>query len=182
MGNEVVITFNTKRKILFFFIGSLFTFLSLLFLLKADSLVPFWVIRNPWILRLLGLIGTIVLGGMLLVYFRVLFRRIALIINDEGIIDSSSAGGEAGFIKWNDIKDIQRVETNGATVIKIMLVHPEELIKKKDSWLVRWSMKRNYKTYCTPVVIPMVLLNSYVDTLERILRDHLYAYRRYDKK
>lgn len=178
MNKEVVITFNTGRKVLLFSIGLVFFALGLFFSLKADVLVPFWIIKNPWVVRIAGLASIVYFGIALVLYSRILFRKTALIINEDGIVDSSSAGGEAGFVSWSEISGIEQYESNGATVIKVFLVKPESFLERVNSRVIKYSLRKNYRTYRTPFVIPMVALNSYVDTLEKVLKSYFEEYNR----
>ena len=111
-----------------------------------------------------------------MLYSRILFRKTALIINEDGIVDSSSAGGEVGFVSWSEISGIEQYELNGATVIKVFLVNPETFLERINSRVIKYSLRKNYRTYRTPFVIPMVALNSYVDTLEEVLKRYFEEY------
>lgn len=165
---EIVITFNKKRKCALLAIFFSFIFLGLFMLVYADILVNYWIISNPWIIRIVGLTCVLCFGLMLSLSFKVLFfRKIALIINDEGIDDHSSAGGEAGEVKWTEVTDI----VSTGTAILIFLKDPESFIFDKKKYINKRSLKMNLNTYGTPVVIQMFVLNSYIDTLEKQIKE-----------
>lgn len=165
---EIVVTFNKKRKYALLAIFFSFIFLGLFMLIYADVLVQYWVISNPWIIRFVGLLCFLCFGMMFLLSFRVLFfRKIALIINDQGFNDNTSAGGEAGEVKWNEVTDI----VNAGNAILIFLRDPDSFIHKKKGFINKRSLKMNLNNYGTPIVIQLFALNSYIDTLERQLKE-----------
>lgn len=171
---EIVVTFNKKRKCALFAIFISFIFLGLFLLIYADVLVQYWVISNPWTIRFVGLMCLSCFGMMFLLSFRVLFfRKIALVINDHGFVDNSSAGGEAGEVKWSDVTDI----INVGNAILIYLRDPDSFIHEKKGFINKRSLMMNLNNYGTPIVIQLFALNSYVDTLEKEMRDRWEYYK-----
>jgi hypothetical protein len=168
MENDIVITFSNKRKLLLFFLNMGFIFLA------------FFLILVPKVLlyRLVGLTGLVVFGTMLVgTLFRVYFKKVALVITKEGLIDSSNVTSAAGLVKWDEICEIQQVEHNNSTLIKLILWQPTAFIDRQQSKILRFFLRSNYKIYGAPVVIPMIALNIYVDRLEQILKKGLEEHR-----
>lgn len=149
-----------------------FIIIGMWLLLNAEYLSTKWIIHNYLVIEITGGLTIFIFGSMLVLSFKLMIRKTALIIEKEGFTDLSSVGGEAGFIKWDEVRDIQQIEINGTTVIKVLLIDPISFINRRRSFFSRLSLKRNYSTYRTPVIIPMFSLNIYVDDLEKILRDY----------
>ncbi|QQD11621.1 STM3941 family protein [Sphingobacterium sp. UDSM-2020] len=171
---EIVVTFNKKRKCALFAIFISFILLGLFMLIYSDVLTQYWVISSPWTIRFVGLMCLLCFGMMFLLSFRVLFfRKIALIINDHGFVDNSSAGGEAGEVKWSEVTNV----VNAGNSILIFLKDPDSFVHEKKSFINKRSLKMNLSNYGTPVVIQMFALNSYIDTLERQIKDRWEYYK-----
>ncbi|WP_437919040.1 STM3941 family protein [Sphingobacterium sp. LRF_L2] len=173
MDKKIVITFNRTRKGFILFVFLFFTFLGLLFILKADSLTTIWIIKSALLLQIIGIVTFLVSSCFILLFLRLSFQKVALIIDEKGITDNSSVGGEAGRIQWEQVVDI----CNAGTAVLVFIKDPEDFIAKKSGWWNKLSLKMNYRSYGTPIAIPMFALNSYVDTLERQLKEEWESYK-----
>lgn len=172
--NEIVITLNSGRKNIILLISVIFFLIGLWLFFYADELVNYWVISNPLIIKFCGLLCQGVFGFTILLSPKYLFRKIGLVIDDSGFENSSSVGGESGKVSWDEVSNI----CNGGTVILIYLIDPKRFISSKRSFFNKQSLKMNYRNYGTPIAINMFVLNSYVDTLERQLKQRWEEYKK----
>lgn len=172
MDNKIEITFNSGRLVLSFTIFLFFFALGLLFLIKADSLATIWIF-NSIVIQAAGILSVMCSVFFMFLFFKIAFRKVAIVLDSEGIIDTSNALSAAGRIKWEQVIAI----SNMGNAVHVFIKEPESFIEEKETFLNRWSLKRNYSSYGTPVVIPLFALNSYVDTLERQLRERWELYK-----
>ncbi|GEM64155.1 hypothetical protein SF1_21370 [Sphingobacterium faecium NBRC 15299] len=103
-------------------------------------------------------------------------RKTALILDSEGIIDTSSPIRNTRRIRWQNIVDIQKLELSGSTFILVFVDNPQQYINEENK-LSKWINKNNYKFYRTPISISLVSLNTYVDTLEKQLKENWKKYK-----
>lgn len=169
MGNEIRITFNSKRKIGIIIVFLFFSLLGVIFI--SNTLSTIWIIKNPFFIQCIGLITFLLSIVFQILFLKIYHRKIALIIDSEGIIDSSSPIRNKRRIRWQNIVDIQQLQVSGSTFILIFVDNPQHYIEEESSKLSKWILKNNYKFYRTPISISLVLLNTYVDTLEKQLKD-----------
>lgn len=176
MKNDIEITFNTKRKIFMIFLKVCFISIGIFFLIKANDFEPFWVIRSAWVLRLAGFIAIAYFGTLFILYLKVAARKVALIIDKEGIVDRSSFVG-VGRILWSQISGIKTHESNSASYVLVFVNEPAEIIKNSRNWFERWHLRVQNRSFRTPVAIPMIALNIYIDDLESLLLNRLEDYK-----
>lgn len=166
---DVTIFFNTKRK-WFLAIGQLiFTTLGgYMFLYPA--LMTSNVIRYEFVIRAIGAISLLYFGLIFLLSIKIYYRSVALVITKLEIIDSSTVLS-MGSIPWINVADICQIHEGGIAMIKISLINPDLIIDKEKNFIKKLLLKRQNKRLGSPIIIPMIALNSYVDTLERQLKE-----------
>lgn len=168
-----MVTFNRTRKGFVLFVFLFFTFLGLLFIFKADSLTTIWIIKSSLLIQIIGIITFLVSICFMFIFLKLSFKEVALIIDEKGIVDNSSFGGEAGRIKWEQVVDIRNADTS----VLVFIEDPEGFIATKSGLWNKLSLKMNYRSYGTPIVIPMFALNAYINTLERQLKEQWEYYK-----
>lgn len=176
MKNEIRITFNSKRKIGIIIIFLLFSLLGLFFILQSNILITIWIIKNKLFIQFLGLITFLLSTIFLALFVNMYSRKTALILDSEGIIDTSSPIRNTRRIRWQNIVDIQKLELSGSTFILVFVDNPQQYINEENK-LSKWINKNNYKFYRTPISISLVSLNTYVDTLEKQLKENWKKYK-----
>lgn len=131
--------------------------------------------------------GLVVIGGISVVFFgaclvylvyRLFNRKPSLIVNDEGIVDHSSAIG-GGELKWADIEEIMLYDYMGQRFIGIRL-HDTETFLARQSGLKKTLMKANQglvqaTVNITQVAVKMPLEDLYVLMMEKWERDRASA-------
>lgn len=176
MKNEIRITFNSKRKIGIIIIFLLFSLLGLFFIFQSNILITIWIIKNKLFIQFLGLITFLLSTIFLALFVNMYSRKTALILDSEGIIDTSSPIRNTRRIRWQNIVDIQKLELIGSTFILVFVDNPQQYINEENK-LSKWINKNNYKFYRTPISISVVSLNTYVDTLEKQLKENWKKYK-----
>ena len=106
--------------------------------------------------------------GFLISILSIYFKKVALIIKKEGVIDSSNYLG-LGFIPWHQIRAIYQINQGAVYMIKIELVDANYFIEKEPNFFKKILLKKQSRKLGSPVIIPMVVLSAYVDTLEKQL-------------
>lgn len=124
----------------------------------------------------IGMVTSVYFGFVFFLSLSIYTRKIALIITNEGIIDYSSFIRN-GLIPWEHIKEISQTYEGSVFMIKIGLFDPDFIIEKEHNFIKRFLLKKQNRKFGSPVIIPMVALNSYVDTLERQLKERWELYR-----
>lgn len=103
-------------------------------------------------------------------------RKVALIIDKEGIVDRSSFVG-VGRILWSQISGIKTHESNSASYVLVFVNETADIIKNSRNWFERWHLRVQNRGFRTPVAIPMIALNIYIDDLESLLLNRLEDYK-----
>jgi len=94
-----------------------------------------------------------------------------LIINQQGLIDNSSAVS-GKLIKWSDIEGFEISQIQSTKFILIFVRNPQHYMDQA-SYLGRFWMKMNYKTYGTPLSISSNSLKCNFDELVVLIEKHL---------
>ncbi|EHB56690.1 MULTISPECIES: STM3941 family protein [Paenibacillus] len=119
---------HIKPKVTKILLGSLFFVALGIFMLYAglaDRLI---------VLVIAGFICTVFFGAMLVFSTsKLVQRKPALVINDEGIIDRSSYVS-VGAIPWNEIKSIDIYQVMNERFIGIEVHHPDEILARLPEW------------------------------------------------
>jgi hypothetical protein len=121
-----------------------------------------------------------IIGGILIVFFgavsafgfvKMLSKKCALLINDEGILDNTTASS-FGLIKWENITGFKIEEMMSRNYLVIHVNNGEEMIEKSKG-MVRKTMKMNFSMYLTPYAIPSTVVNYKLDDLIVLLEKQL---------
>ena len=128
----------SKKKTFLAFLGSLcFVLLGVwLFNLEdADIETKFWAVVD------------VLFFGFCLIFtlIKLFDNKPGLIINDQGIIDQSSAVS-AGLIRWENIKDIAILEMYGQKILTIYVKNQEEILMQQPD-LQRKVMNMNAEIF-----------------------------------
>lgn len=166
---DVTIYFNTKRK-WFLAIGQfIFTTLGG-YLFLYPELMTSVLIRNEILIRFIGAISLLYFGLIFLLSLKIYLRRVALVITKLELIDMSNSLS-VGSIPWSYVDDICQIHEGQVTMIKISLIDTDFIIDREKNFIKKLLLKRQNKRLGSPIIIPMIALNSYVDTLERQLKE-----------
>lgn len=166
---DLTILFNIKRKC-FLAIGQLIFVALGAFLFFKPDISTSNLFHNEFFIRIVGAITLLYFGFIFLLSLKLFFRKVALVIADKGIFDNSNSLS-AGFIPWNQVVDICQIQEGAVFMIKISLVDSNFIINKEGNFMKKYLLKKQDNKFGSPVIIPMVALNSYVDTLEKQLKE-----------
>jgi|SRR5690606_16207322 len=177
MKEVEVVNFNLKRKLLLFFINISFILVGVFLVIKSNDFKPFWIIKSAWILRIAGFLAIGYFGMVLVSYLKIAFRKAALIIDGEGIIDHSNFIG-VGRILWSQVAEIKTYDAGLVSYILIYVDDPATLIERNRNFFERWHLRKNARRYRTPIAIPMTWLHIYIDDLKAILLTRYDLYKK----
>ncbi|MEY9096432.1 STM3941 family protein [Paenibacillus sp. RC84] len=172
--NDLIIYPSTKKTIGLALAALVFVVLGVVFIGAGQSEEE----------RSLGLVGiggvSVVFFGACLVYlvYRLFNRKPSLIVNDEGIVDHSSAIG-GGELRWADIEEIMLYDYMGQRFIGIRL-HDTETYLARQSGFKKALMKANQglvqaTVNITQTAVKMPLEELYELMMEKWERDRASA-------
>lgn len=173
--NSIEIPFSKWKLLLAVAASALFVVLGVFLLFiwseEADS-------TNPMAKKIIGGILIVFFGAISAVGFvKMLSKKCALLINDEGILDNTTASS-FGLIKWENITGFKIEEMMSRKYLVIQVNNGEEMIEKSKGML-RKTMKMNFSMYLTPYAIPSTVVNykliDLVDILEKQLEERQKA-------
>lgn len=119
-------------------------------------------------------------GGILILFFgavsafgfvKMLSKKCALLINDEGICDNTTASS-FGLIKWDNVTGFKIEEMMSRKYLVIQVNNGEEMLEKSKGML-RKTMKMNFSMYLTPYAIPSTVINYKLEELVDLLEKQL---------
>jgi hypothetical protein len=163
-----VVNFNLKRKLLLFILNISFILGGIFLIIISLDFRPFWVVGSAWIPGIVGLVGTVYFGLVLVSYLKIVRRKAALIIDNDGIVDNSSFIA-VGRILWSQITEIKAYDAGPVSYILVYVDEPVSFIERNGNFFERWHLRNNFKRYRTPVAIPLIWLHIYIDDLNTLL-------------
>lgn len=163
---EIKIQLN-KTKISLLFLGSI-GFVALCFWLIHVS----ETLDNPLEVKIISVIGIIFFGLCGIYAFAKLFdKKPGLVINDEGIIDNSTAVC-AGLIKWENITNIKITEVYNQKFLTIEVNNSDEIMSKQQG-LKKIFMNLNKNIFSSPVQISSNALKCNFQDLFNLIKEQL---------
>ena len=163
----------SKNKLLLGIGGSiLFIILGIWLLLNADSFQEhsFTLLRNPLIVKGIGILGILFFGATGIFGFKKMFdKKVGLTIDSNGITDNSNASS-VGLIEWSDITNIITKQVMSTKFLLINVNDPEKYIRKAKSGMKAKLMRSNMKMYGTPLSITSSTLKYDFKKLEKLMQ------------
>ena len=102
---------------------------------------------------------------------KVFDNKPGLIINQQGLIDNSSmVSGK--LVKWSDIIGLEVSQIQSTKFLLIFVQNPEHYMDQA-SYVGRFWMKLNHKTYGTPLSISSNSLKCNFDQLIKMIEEHI---------
>jgi hypothetical protein len=143
-------------------------FVSVFVLLRSNT--PAFDV-NPLFVKAASIISLLFCGGVLYFCVKILFlKRVGLVINDEGITDSSSALS-LGFIKWQSIKEARVEKKDGRWLLLIYLKERAKYMKDENDYITR-ILQANIKNYDCEVVVVLGRLKCTAREVEMAIDEH----------
>ncbi len=163
----------SKNKLFLGIGGSiLFVFLGVWLFSNADSFQEnsFRLLRNPMIVKGVGIVGILFFGAIGIFGIKKLFdKKIGLIIDSNGITDNSNASS-VGLIEWSDITNITTEQVMSTKFLLIDVTNPEKYIGKAKNGMQAKLMRSNMKMYGTPLSITSNSLKCDFNKLEELVK------------
>lgn len=155
-----------------------FVILGVLFILRPETFKNPFLGNSIVIVEAVGIAAVVFFGICLLFMIkRYGDKRPALIINESGITDHSSAI-PAGFIPWSHIQDIVEIEIYKNRLLLIKVKDPSLYINRQTAFLKRKAVEVNYKTYGTPISIGSQAIQYNFDDLKTLLHKRLNEFQK----
>ena len=172
MENKIEIPLS-KNKIILLTLGS-FLFVIAGIWLFANSTEfqsnSMRIMRNPMVIKSVGIIGVLFFGATGIYGIRKLFdKKVGLVIDKNGITDNSNASS-IGLIEWNDISEIKTEQVMSTKFLLIEVKNPEKYIGKAKSGMTARLMKANMKMYGAPLSITSNTLKYDFNELEKLIQ------------
>ena len=137
-----------------------------------------WTIGGPemtmdtLLYKLVSVVGVLFFGMTGIYGLTKLFdNKPGLIINQQGLMDNSSAVS-GKLIKWSDIESFEVSQIQSTKFILIFVQNPQHYIDQA-SYVGRFWMKMNHKTYGTPLSISSNSLKCNFDELIKKIEEHI---------
>lgn len=157
MNDEIIIP-TSKKKMILTIIGS-FVFVA----------AGFFIYLTKSNLKFIGIIAILFFGLIgITAIWRLIKPKAALIINSKGIIDNSTATS-IGFIPWKDITGFQPVKVATNNFLVVYVKNPTTYIDNSNNILTKQSLKYNYNSFNSPIVIGEVALPIKLTEVEKML-------------
>lgn len=145
-----------KIKMVFLVFGSLLLTLSCFWIYTiVDPAYPIVF----WLVRVIAIIG-IVFFGLSVVYGvgKLFQKRPAMVIDDEGIHDYSSAIA-VNLIRWKEIREVKVITIQQTSLLLIFVDDPRVIFYREPNIFKKFLQWVNYKMFNTPVAIAGNSLN-----------------------
>ena len=163
----------SKNKIILLILGSILFVIAGIWLFANSTEFQnnsMQLMRNPMVIKSVGIIGILFFGATGIYGIRKLFdKKAGLIIDKNGITDNSNASS-IGLIAWNDISGIKTEQVMSTKFLLIGVENPEKYIGKAKSGMKARLMKANMKMYGTPLSITSNTLKYEFDKLEKLIQ------------
>ncbi len=164
---EIIISIDKSKLILLLLAGMGFTYISFWFIFKPSQYVNF-ISRSEINVFIVGILG-ILLFGICSIYLiiKLFDNKPGLIINEKGIIDNTNSNS-LGLILWSDIVMISPIKVASTRLLLVKLKKPEKYIERVNQ-INKLILRKNIKTYGTPITLTSVILKCSFEELERLI-------------
>jgi hypothetical protein len=175
-AGSIAISFSKKKIIKHLIVSIVFTALGCWVLFtpgEGSGLLSHPLVKNG------AAIGSILLGsvGTLLFATRMLRKKAAILIDDDGITDHSSPVA-AGHVPWSDVHVLTTTTVVNQRFLLLLVKNPERYIQRQKNLIAQKGMHWNFKTYGSPICIAASGLQCTLGELERLIEAKLSAYKR----
>lgn len=169
--NRIEIPISRTKISMLLIATILFVVIGIFFIITPETFLTIFM-RNPQIIRLVGISAVIFFGSAGIYGFRKLFDKTSgLIIDENGITDNTNASS-VGLIEWNDIVEIKTEQVMSTRFLLIFISNPDLYLGRVKGFKQK-LMKGNMKTYGTPLSITSNTLKYDFNELERLVKNRL---------
>lgn len=170
-GGTLVVNANRGRALLFALVGALCLGIAMM---VADNSLQSQQIAQHFTTLLVFAVVVVPFCMLAVVFFARVFLMPTplLVVTDEGIFDHASLVG-AGWIYWNEIKELTTFRLLTTPALGIVLRDAEELIARQNPFQ-RLALRLNLLFTPTAISIPGTLLALHVEDVIAQIRS-IYA-------
>ncbi|MCF6405117.1 hypothetical protein L3C95_19600 [Chitinophaga filiformis] len=152
---EIIEIPSSKKKLIKTLIGGIFLVTAAIWMLVSDHVSTNFLLRLPYVKNGVAIAGILLFAvGSFFIVKRLRNKKAGLIISDDGIIDNMSAANP-GLIPWSDIEEVVSNSVMKQEFLTLIVRNPEEYIGRQRSFLIRKTMQLNFKSYGSPIQIPL---------------------------
>ncbi|MCG2792873.1 MAG: hypothetical protein L6262_04915 [Weeksellaceae bacterium] len=174
--NQIEIKSSKKKILLLILCLLVFIILEIPLIINPEKYVS-TLFRNASFIRISSIIGFVICVFALIAFISVVFtRKMSLIINNEGIIDTSSYVSK-GMIPWNDIISIKIIDVMSTKFLLINVKNPKKYVDNETSKIKKSLLQSTLKKYGTPITISSTTLQYDFDKLEKLILDSFENYK-----
>lgn len=162
-----------KKRVVFASIAGLLLILSgIIFILYPEALSKYGLVRNPTIIKAIGIGAVICMIPLSIGMFTLLFSTYGLKITEEGFINNTNMTN-IGIINWKDIENIRIQEINKKSKIILITVKDEKKYYDQiKNPLKKMNILMYNKTYKASFVIDPHKLFISTEEIVSALRKH----------
>lgn len=161
---------SKKKAVLFFFASAIFVALGIWMILDAENIkTPF--LRNPLMIRIVGVVGVLLFGFGMWVTLKQLFRKKLMLIIDESGINLKPSDNR--IIHWKDIEGFSEMKINSVKIIIIHIKNPEKYIDSEPNKIRKKLLNYNLNNYGSPFTITVSTMEIGYEELWKLLNESL---------
>ena len=129
------------------------------------------ILRNPLLIRIVGISGVLFSGFGMFVMAKQLFRSQLMLILDEKGIHQKQPKNQS--IPWKDIEGFSEMKINSVKIIIIRVKNPEEYIAIEPNKIRKKMMNFNLNNYGSPFTISVATMDIGYAELWELLNEGL---------
>ncbi len=161
-----IIEFKKRKVVLGIIFFAIYLAIVLYFVFNPEGMMAHLHSKNKQLVQIPFLIASIFPFFMLYSFFRILFRKKAIIITKEYLIDNSRYEA-LGKIKWKDITKIKKLKKRSIQIYLNPTTVKTSLSKTFIRFLTNWEYKDS-------IIISDALIDCSRDELYKIIKKEIY--------
>lgn len=170
----IQISFSKTKSVLLLLAALGFVIAGIWFVIDPASFADRGVRQYPEpIIFLIGIISVLFFGAGFIIIFKKLFSgKPALILNDDGITDNTSATS-VGLIEWGDVIGVNTFVISSTKLLVLEVNDPEKYINRSKSGISKRALQHNFRRYTSPVVLNVNNLAMKYDKVVELIEREL---------
>lgn len=137
-----------------------------------QSLFPLFMVRFIAALAILFFSATLLYGIR-----KMTDSRPALIIDEQGILDNSSASSPGFYLSWDQIRGFRQIRVFSTKMILIDVANPDYYAARLQG-APKKMMENNLQIYSAPFVISSTVIAYSIDQLESLLQEKMSIFKK----
>ncbi|MDQ1163164.1 hypothetical protein QE422_003532 [Chryseobacterium sp. SORGH_AS 447] len=165
---EIIKIPSSKRKKILLILGLLIVLILEIPLIINSENYTSTLFKSAIFIKITSIIGALITILALIIYCSIVFtKKMDIIISEKGIEDNSSYVS-IGMIFWDDITSIKHIDVMSTKFLIINVRDPDKYINKQSNFKKK-LLRRNLKTYGSPISISSNALSCDFNELEKII-------------